>query len=46
MLTIQYMKRICKFSMKQYSKSTTAIQPGIEIEALNDYIRIYFTNRV
>lgn len=46
MLTIQDMKRICKFSMKSYSKTTAAMHPGIEIEALNEYVRIYFTNRI
>lgn len=46
MLTIQDMKRICKFSMKSYAKQKTSMHPGIEIEALNEYIRVYFTNKV
>ena len=46
MLTIQDMKRICKFSMKSYAKTKTSMHPGIEIEAINEYVRVYFTNRV
>ena len=46
MLTIQDMKRICKFSMKQYTKTNITLQHCVEIVALNEYIRIYFTNGI
>ena len=45
MLTIQDMTRICKFSMKSYKKNCTS-NYAIEIEPVNEYIRVYFTNGV
>lgn len=45
MLTIKDMKRICKFSMKPYKRGSLPYYE-IEIEPVNEYIRVYFTNGV
>lgn len=43
MLTVQDMKRICKFSTKSYKRGSVP-HYEIEIVSVNEYIRIYFTN--
>ena len=46
MFTVSDMKKICKFALKKYSRSSFTQERSIEFVSLTETIQIYFTNMV